>query len=130
MVRLYKIISHKLTIFAVFLSQYLLGIMWLLFTRDANALKYISYEKLLILKTASFFIYLTLAYFSYRGFKIVSWIMAVILMCYGLRAIFVGLFRIEWHQYLVKSHLLIFGIYFIFASVVLIRNSLIIRARV
>jgi len=130
MEKLYKVISNKLTIFTVFLSQYLFGIMWLFFTGESNALKYFSFEKLILLRVATFFMYLTLAYLSYRRFKIVTWLMAASILFTGLRATFVGLFRIEWQQYFMKSHLLIFGIYFIFGSVVLIRNSLIMKARV
>ena len=130
MKKFYKIISNKLTIFSVFLSLYLFGIIWLLFTGEADALDYMSTEKLLLLRLASFLTYLTLAYLSYKGIKIFTWLMAAILLFSGIGATFAGIFKIEWHQYVMKSHLLIFGIYFIFGSVVLIRDPVMRKERV
>ena len=89
-----------------------------------------SYEKLLLLRSASFLTYLTLAYLSYKGIKIVTWLMATILLFSGLGATFTGIFRIEWHQYFMKSHFLIFGIYYVFGSVVLIRDPIMRKERV
>ena len=130
MKKFYKIISNKLTIFSVFLSLQLFGIIWLLFTGEADALDYMSFEKLLLLRSASFLTYLTLAYLSYRGIKIFTWLMAAILLFSGIGATFAGIFKIEWHQYVMKSHLLIFSIYFIFGSVVLIRDPVMRKERV
>jgi amino acid permease len=56
--------------------------------------------------------------------------MAFILLFTGLGATFTGLFRDDWHQYIMKSHLLIFGLYFVFGSIVLLRNSLIQKEKV
>ena len=71
-----------------------------------------------------------IAYLFYRGIKIFTWLMAAILLFTGIGATFAGIFKIEWHQYFTKSHLLIFGIYFVFGSVVLIRDARIRKERV
>jgi len=80
--------------------------------------RYGQYNQLLGLKILSFIIYAVIAYFTYKGVKIVRWLMAAIVLLTGIHAAILGIFGIGWHQYFLKPNFIVFGLYFIFGGIV------------
>jgi len=124
MKKLYRIISSKLTIFSVFLFIYLFGIISLIITKKTPGFDYIHYKQLLLTRSVSFLTCLTFAYLAYRGVRIITWIVAIFLLGFGCGTSMLGVFKIGWSQYILKFNFIIFGIYFIFGGIVLIREIL------
>ena len=124
-----QIISDNRIVLFIFLAVHLLGVIWLLITGGTSENQKLSYEKLLMLKSASFLIYSLLVYLTLKNIRLVTWLMAAALLLTGAGATFLGIFRIDWGQYFVKPFFIIFGIYFIFGSIALIRKPEIKEAR-
>lgn len=113
-------ILNKYFIISVFLNIYLLGILWLVFTGKSTHLEYMSYKQLLMAKLVSFGVYLSLAYLSLKNIKIVTWILAVLIVLSGTGATLLGVFRIDWSQFLMKPSFIVFGLYFVVGGASLI----------
>jgi hypothetical protein len=105
----------------IFLCVSLVGIISLGLYGNSADIEYLSYNQLLWLKIFSFVTYAVIAVFTYRGVKIVRWLMAAIILLSGIRASILGLFRIGWHQYFIKPSFIVLGLYFIFGGIVLLR---------
>jgi hypothetical protein len=117
-----RLLSDKKIILTIFLAVHLSGMIRLLLTGRESDHQNIPFEKLLLLKSGAFFIYALLAYFTLKDIKLVAWLMAAIIFLTGVVFTFAGVFRIEWHQYIVKAYFITSGIYFVFGSFLLIRK--------
>ena len=102
---------------------------WLLVTGRNPDNENIPYEKLLLLKSVSFLTYLLLVYLTLKNIKLVTWLMAAVLLLTGVGSTILGIFRIDWEQYVVKPYFVIMGLYFIFGSIALLRKPVIKEGR-
>lgn len=126
MTTILRIISNKKTILSAFIFVQVFGLIWLVVSGKTSSHNYMSFDNFLLLKIATLLFYLLLVYLSLKNIKVVTWILAAILLYSGVGSSFIGIFRIEWYQYFLKAYFFIFGIYFIFGSVALIYNPTIV----
>jgi hypothetical protein len=119
--RILLFFSDTKTIMCIFLCTSLIGIISLCLFKNLAVNKPLSYNQLLGLRILSFLIYTVIAYFTYKGVKIIRWLMAVIILLTGIHASFLGIFMIDWHQYFFKPYFIVFGLYFIFGGITLFR---------
>jgi len=119
--RIFSFLSDPKTIICIFLCVSLVGIISLGVYGNSTDIKHLPYNKLLGLKILSFVTYSVIAYFTYRGLKVVRWIMATIILLAGIHATFLGIFVVGWHQYFLKTYFTVFGLYFIFGGFFLFR---------
>ena len=123
------IVLDKKVVLYIFLTVHLLGVIWLLVTGGYPDNENIPYEKLLLLKSVSFLTYLLLVYLTLKNIKLVTWLMAAVLLLTGVGSTILGIFRIDWEQYVVKPYFVIMGLYFIFGSIALLRKPVIKEGR-
>lgn len=119
--RIVLFLSDPKTIMCIFLCISLIGIISLSLFRNLADNQPLPYNQLLGLKMLSFIIYAVITYFTYKGVKIVRWLMAAIVLLTGIYAAILGIFGIGWHQYFLKPYFIVFGLYFIFGGIVLFR---------
>lgn len=121
--KIFSIILNKKCILILFLSNNLVGIFSSFLTGRASVIEYMSHVQLLVLKLVAFTIYLLLAYLSIRDFKVATWVIATLILLSGVGSALIGMFKIGWHQYLLKPYFVILGFYYIFGGVSLIYTS-------
>ena len=119
--RIVSFLSDQKTIICIFLCINLIGIISICLFKELADNHPLPYNQLLGLKILSFITYAVIAYFAYKGVKIVRWLMATIVLLTGMHASLLGIFGIGWHQYFLKPYFTIFGLYFIFGGIVLFR---------
>jgi len=117
-----QLISNKKHILFVFLSVHLINLIWLFITREASDYQGIPFLQMMTLRTVAIVIYAMLSYWALKNIKFVTWIMAVVILFTGVSLVLLGILKVEWHQYMVKSYFMIIGIYFVFGSISLIRK--------
>ena len=83
------------------------------------------YQQHLILKLLSFVTYAVLAFLTYKGIKLIRWLMAVLILLSGISMATGGLFIIEWDQSFLKPFTILFGLYFVFGGISLFRLKII-----
>ena len=124
-----QIVLDKKVVLSIFLAVHLLGVIWLLVTGGNPGNENIPYEKMLLLKSGSFLTYLLLVYLTLKNIKLVTWLMAAVLLLTGVGSTILGIFRIGWEHYVVKPYFVIMGLYFIFGSIALLRKPVIKEGR-
>ncbi len=123
--KIFIFISDQRTILCTFLAFFLFGLISFVVDKDSGNIQSLPYQQHLILKLLSFFTYAVLAFFTYKGIKIIRWVMAVIILLSGIPMAAGGLFGIEWDQYFLKPFAIVFGLYFVFGGISLFRLKII-----
>ncbi len=114
-------ISDQRTILGTFLAVLLVGLTSFVVHKDSGNIQSLSYQNHFVLKLLSFITYAVLAFFTYKGIKLIRWLMAVLILLSGISMAASGFFGIEWDQYFLKPFAVVFGLYFVFGGISLFR---------
>ena len=119
--KILSFLSDTKTILYIFLGVNLIGLIGFFLFGKLLGNQTLPYNQTLGIKILSFITYVVIVYFTYKGVKIVRLLMAAIVLLTGINGIFLGIFRIDWQQYLLKPYFTILGLYFIYGGIALFR---------